>query len=155
MNTVAIDARTAGSKNATTIWVANSLGANSGLWRSTNSGVNWTLVRQGPIPANRNGIFDIAIDPATNPSTLYISQENGIFISTDGGANWGNATFSTPGQLRVVNSVPYLLSAGGSPLANRLYKRVNQTWTEIPTLCDANAFWCVQGQPIQPSGVRS
>lgn len=151
MNTVAIDARTAGSKNTTTIWVANSLGANSGLWRSTNSGVNWTLVRQGPIPANGNGIFDIAIDPATNPSTLYISQENGIFISTDGGANWGNATFSTPGQLRVVNSVPYLLSAGGNPYANRLYKRVNQTWTEIPTLCDANAFWCVQGQPINPA----
>jgi hypothetical protein len=151
MNTVAIDARTAGSWSNTTIWVANSIGSNSGLWRSTNSGSTWTRVRQGPNPPNGNGIFDIAIDPATNPSTLYISQENGIFVSTDGGTNWGTATFSTPGQLRVVNSVPYLLSAGGNPYANRLYKRVSRTWTEIPTLCDANAFWCVQNQPISPS----
>lgn len=148
MNTVAIDARTAGSTSFTNIWVANSIGANAGLWRSTTSGLTWVRMRQGPYPPN--GIYDIAIDPATNPSTLYISQDGGVFMSTDGGASWGNAIFSTPGQLRVVNSVLYLLAAGGNPSANRLYKRVNQTWTEIPTQCPPNAYWCTQGQPINP-----
>lgn len=148
INAVAIDKNVFGSKQGPIVYVANGLSSTSGLWRSANGGQTWTRLRQGPNPYY--GISDIAIDPSTNPSTLYIVEGDGVFMSTDNAGSW-SSIFTTPGTLRVVNSVPYLMAPGGNPYANRLYKRVNQTWTEIETRCDAGTIWCAEGDPIGAS----
>jgi hypothetical protein len=145
INGVAIDKNPSGFRGGPTVYVANGLSSTSGLYRSYNGGTTWTLLRQGPTPYY--GISDIAVDSSTNPATLYTVEAGGVFMSTDNAVSWSNI-FPTPGVLRLVNSVPYLMAPGGNPYANRLYKRVYLTWTEIPTACDANAFWCAEGQPI-------
>lgn len=56
----------------------------SGIYKSTDGGVTFTLIFQ----VNGVTAFDVVMDP-TNSSTLYASfNGQGIFKSTNGGANW-------------------------------------------------------------------
>lgn len=151
---VAIDPNASGSQSATTLYVSNGYSATSGFWRSTNSGSSWTRLRNV-------AIYDIAIDPSTNPSVLYTSESDGVHrgvYSTQSQSYVFTRIYVSPvpefwGVLRVVSGVPYYLSYSGDPLANRLYKYsvANQQWTEIPTLCGSLADYCVPGQPIHPA----
>jgi hypothetical protein len=56
------------------------------VFKSTNSGGNWTPVNSG-LPSDPS-VFALAIDPKT-PDTLYAGVWNrGVFKSTNGGETW-------------------------------------------------------------------
>jgi trimeric autotransporter adhesin len=56
----------------------------SGVWKSTNGGSSFSLSNNGM--GNRL-VVDIAMHP-TNPNILVAATNNGMYRSTDGGANW-------------------------------------------------------------------
>jgi photosystem II stability/assembly factor-like uncharacterized protein len=140
IRTIAIDPN-AGTGLTATVYVANGGTDSSGLWRSTDSGLTWTQLYQVD-----NGIYDVAIDAATHPSTLYITEDNGTFKSTDSGSSWtlihGALAKRSRNRLSVVNSTLYLL-APGNPDHN-LYKSMDggATWIQIATRCPAGADSC-------------
>ena len=83
------------SKNNPNVLYVGTAGgnANSGVYKSTDGGGNWTKVNTG-INESNISIQALAIDP-TNPNTVYaavfdgvLNSINGLFKTTDGGANW-------------------------------------------------------------------
>ena len=120
---------------------ANNCGANNcGLWRSTDSGVTW--LRLYP---KANGIYDVAIDATTRPSTLYLTEDGGTFKSTDSGQSWTlvhSVLQNSSNRLSVVNSTVYLLGPGDPD--HNLYKSIDHgvTWIQIPTNCPLGADSC-------------
>jgi len=141
---VAIDENTLWDKHPI-LYVTNGRSVNSGLWRSVNSGSTWTRIRQGPPSSVWNGIYDVVVDHSTDPSTLYITQDDGTFKSVDSGEHWTlihTALAGAPNQLLKVNSTLYLSSAGDP--AHNLYKSsdAGANWTQIPTNCFTGADTC-------------
>lgn len=76
--------------NANTIYVGSPAG---GIWKSTNSGANWTALADN-LP--QIGVSGIAVD-YSNSNTIYIATGDkdagdtsfsGVFKSTDGGLTW-------------------------------------------------------------------
>jgi photosystem II stability/assembly factor-like uncharacterized protein len=130
------------------VYVANGLSYDSGLWRSSDSGVTWTRLRQAGQPDSTqeyNGIYDVAIDPSTQPATLYITEDDGAFKSTDSGQSWTlihGVLAGSRNRLSVVGSTLYLL--GPSDPDHNLYKSINHgaKWTQIPTKCFDGADSC-------------
>ncbi len=77
--------------NSNTMWVGAPSG---GLWKTTNGGSSWTTNTDGLASI---GISDIAIDPNSPYTTMYIGTGDrdagdtysiGVLKSTDGGNNW-------------------------------------------------------------------
>lgn len=77
-------------------------GADGGLWRTTNGGVNWTPLTDG-LPSSAMGA--VALDPL-NESVLYLGSGEsnhanhsryglGLFKSTDAGGSWTQLAEST------------------------------------------------------------
>ena len=134
---VMVDPNASGTTGNTTLYLASGSSTLSGLWKSVNSGQDWTQL----VASSSNGIWDIAIDPTTNPSTIYYADGNGVFKGQGSSftqINYSNQNW-TNGSLRlsVVNSVPYLLAPSRTGV-RRLYRYQSATvWTEIPTLCPA------------------
>lgn len=57
----------------------------SGVWRSTDRGMNWTHVYSGLTELT---VYALVVDPS-NPSTIYAgTYEGGVFRSTDRGEHW-------------------------------------------------------------------
>ncbi|MGH9835711.1 MAG: hypothetical protein ACRD9Y_22050, partial [Blastocatellia bacterium] len=81
------------------------------VWRSTDGGASWN-----PIDGSGNGalpdvpVHSIVVDPS-NTARLYIGTDVGVFVSTDGGANWAIETTGFPNviteslQLQIANGV--------------------------------------------------
>ncbi|MGE0126778.1 MAG: hypothetical protein AB7U82_01645 [Blastocatellales bacterium] len=81
------------------------------VWRSVDGGATWS-------PLNGSGagalpdvpVHSIAIDPS-NTARLYIGTDVGVFVSTDGGANWAVETTGFPNviteslQIQIANGV--------------------------------------------------
>lgn len=69
--------------------------ATAGLWKSTDKGLNWTLMTRD---MDINEVYSIALDPQ-DVNTIYFGEGNGkIWKSTDGGINWnmtGDASFQS------------------------------------------------------------
>ncbi len=81
-----------------------------GLFKTTDAGVSWQLLRGGLPEDGRTGATDLVMDP-TDPNILYVAfyerlrrpwtfssggPNGGIFKSTDGGANWVKLTNGLP-----------------------------------------------------------
>ena len=82
---VVIDPATAGSVSSTTVLVASDFG----VFRSTNSGANWTEVLSGIAT-------DLVVDPSDN-TVLYAAVDgNGVSKSTDGGVSWTVSSSGLP-----------------------------------------------------------
>lgn len=55
-----------------------------GVYKSTDRGVNWTLINNG---LQNYGIYSIAVSKS-NPKTVYVMSEDGMARSDDGGMRW-------------------------------------------------------------------
>ncbi len=55
------------------------------VFRSTDGGANWSNITSNlpPVPANA-----LALDPRTNPDTLYVGTDVGVYVSTNLGVSW-------------------------------------------------------------------
>ena len=63
------------------------------VFKSSNKGTTWTETSFAPVTANPNDAYrwygqKMAIDP-NNPNIVYVgTAQNGLFVTTDGGASW-------------------------------------------------------------------
>lgn len=97
-------------------------GSNMAIYRSDDSGLNWTLVSTGPIGWGPPGVevgwpIDLQCDPR-DPNRIFANNYGGgNFLSQDGGYNWQNASQGYTGaQIRgiaVDPSTPARLYAAG------------------------------------------
>lgn len=117
--------------------------ANGGIWKSTNSGINWFPLTDHEVSLSMGAI---AIDP-TNTNIVYAGTGEatysgcsyygrGLLKSTDAGATWINYTTGLPSstyfsriKIRPNNSSQLLAALGNSGL----YRSTNggQSWTQI------------------------
>jgi hypothetical protein len=70
--------------------------ANSGashVFRSNDGGASWTDIDRAQLPDVPH--YAIAI-PAAQPSSLYVCNDAGVYVSTDDGASWKNLTGNLP-----------------------------------------------------------
>ncbi|MFN2634812.1 MAG: FG-GAP-like repeat-containing protein [Thermoanaerobaculia bacterium] len=130
---VLIDPATAGSASTTTVWASTTLGLtdsgtsacqlstgpwNGALWRSTDSGQNWTLqnVPTGAALPNAR-IHDVAIDP-TDSNILYVGVRS-VPTAANGGV-WKsvNAKAATPTFTKLIGGYP------DAATANPGYRRI-------------------------------
>ncbi|HKQ76041.1 MAG TPA: hypothetical protein VJ810_20270, partial [Blastocatellia bacterium] len=84
------------------------------VWRTIDGGATWSALDgagAGALPDVP--VHSLAIDPS-NTSRLYIGTDVGIFVSTDGGANWAVETSGFPNvitealQIQIANGVTNL-----------------------------------------------
>ncbi|MBI1763889.1 MAG: glycosyl hydrolase [Acidobacteria bacterium] len=66
-------------------------GPDSGLWKSTDGGDNWTDISRAPgLPRGILGKIGVAVSPA-NPERVYAcveAEDGGVFSSSDAGRTW-------------------------------------------------------------------
>ena len=118
---VVIDPRTAGSPTATRVFVTS----DNGIFKSEDSGVNWTLLTNGlPSVAGRGGTMSDMVADTTAFGTFYAatglrSSAPGIYKTIDGGATWTKQVIPPTAdigriQLAIAQSSPQTLyfSAG-------------------------------------------
>lgn len=69
-----------------------------GLFKSTNSGVDWVQENIAPLASNRQDVYPPQIDPY-NASHLVMSghEQNYVLESTDGGTTWSSVPLATTG----------------------------------------------------------
>jgi photosystem II stability/assembly factor-like uncharacterized protein len=95
----------------------------NGIYRSTDSGANWTRMSVG----SDNSFTDLEIDPASGGSKIYTGTTGGarVYISTDAGATW--AQLVATGIVSAVNKIK--VTPNGtiymSDTNNRLLKSTN------------------------------
>lgn len=153
---IVIDSR---GGTGSTVYVANGRSHDSGLWRSSDRGATWTRLRKAGQPNSSeeyHGIHDVAIDLSTYPSTLYITDDDGVFKSVDSGQSWIEVLSlpacvphegCAPGRLSLVNTALYVLA--GVKENRKLYKSINAgaQWTQIPSICSGGDN-CTSGDNI-------
>ncbi len=124
------------------------------LYKSTNQAGSWT---------GSNGLLagltnSLTIDPS-NPNTLYAATVNGVYKSTDGGAQWQRlsafASFSLNTYTVAVHpTIPTTLYAG---VAGGLFKSTDggATWTPqlVQVLGGSPFFFSVVIDPVSPNTV--
>jgi photosystem II stability/assembly factor-like uncharacterized protein len=77
---IAIDPATAGSQISTTLYASvTSTDHTHGVWKSTDSGSHWSQIRSATGAGSGFTTYDIVIDPATTPSTVYVTAPDGVF----------------------------------------------------------------------------
>jgi photosystem II stability/assembly factor-like uncharacterized protein len=121
-------------------------GTGSGVFKSTDGAVGWTLVAPG-------FVLSLAIDPSA-PATVYAGGLGGVSKSSDRGLTW-----TSPSQPAGVNGVysvaidpshPATLYAGEN---NGIEKSVDGgvTWTALPAL--SVPYFAVVVDPLHPATV--
>ena len=66
-----------------------------GILKSTDGGVTWTTVGQSTFGGHHIG--SIAIDRRTsNPQTVYVASDVGLYVSTDSGSTWSKMFIPSP-----------------------------------------------------------
>jgi photosystem II stability/assembly factor-like uncharacterized protein len=73
----------------------------SHVFRSKDAGQSWTDIDQHRLPDVPHHAIAI---PRTRPSTLYVGNDAGVFVSTDAGGSWSNLTRNLP-NVQIVDLV--------------------------------------------------
>lgn len=160
---IAIDPATAGNARTATLYASVTGSGNHSVWKSTNSGTNWTQIR-GPTPAGTGNFYDIAIDPGDSRRSpaLYVTAPDGLFKSTNGGTTWSASIHprnpvpepDKPACLSFVSGRAILFLAfteNGHVTVARQYVGISSSWTEL-TPTDGNLF-CFGVDPVFPSRI--
>ena len=107
--------------------------ANSGIWKSTDHGLNWTPCTNGFLTGS---IHALEIHPS-NPSIVYSHLLNSIYKTTNGGSTWlptGNAAFQAINlSVRDIRCHPEEPNRVFAATSNALYRSTDSgaTWTSI------------------------
>jgi photosystem II stability/assembly factor-like uncharacterized protein len=79
--------------NAQIVYVTVANSRASHLFRSNDGGVAWTDIDRGQLPDVPHHAISI---PTAKPTTLYVCNDTGVYISTDAGSTWKNLTNNLP-----------------------------------------------------------
>ena len=122
-------------------------GESGGIWKTTDKGMNWTLLSAGIT----HGAFSaIAVHP-NDPNTVYAGTGGKIIKSTNGGATWTNAYTENSlwtNELAIKPDQPDVVLAATD---QGLVRTANggATWTKI----HVQQTWTVKFKPGTPSTV--
>ncbi len=123
---IVVDPSNSGNVYLTTAYAANGTYGGWGIWKSTNGGQTWAYAFNSVDSGQTTVCTDLAIDPGT-PSTLYAAagnifgdSRNGIYKSTDSGANWHLLT-GFPNGAQSSNSVGRITLALAPSSPAKLY----------------------------------
>jgi photosystem II stability/assembly factor-like uncharacterized protein len=147
--------------------------ANGGVFKSVNSGVNWTPVMDG-IGTGLCSIGAIALDPG-NSSTVYVGtgeannsvdsyDGHGLMRSTDAGATWQSLGLEATARIARVRVDPgnpqrIFVAAMGSQFSTGpergLYRSEDggATWSQVLFLSDSTGATDVLINPVHPETV--
>lgn len=126
------------------------------VWKSTDKGTTWTAIST----FNSGGLTCLVV-AKSNPLYIYASDGSAIYKTTDGGANWTNAT-TPPGS----NTLTYLAVSETDPNKiwatysgytpdKRVYKSTDgcNTWTNLSGNLPSIPVNCVVNQNGTNDGV--
>jgi photosystem II stability/assembly factor-like uncharacterized protein len=126
-------------------------GESGGFWKSTDKGMNWTLLSAGIT----HGAFGATKIHPTDPKTVYTATGGKILKSTDGGATWASVytesnlwvnefaiSTANPDIILAAADQGLLRSTNGGTTWNKLY--TNQSWTVKFKVGDPNTVFAVR-----------
>jgi hypothetical protein len=138
-------------------------GANIGLWKSVNGGVDWTHINIPVAPSDRQDIYAVVVDPY-NPNHIVCPahEYNGLYESHDGGTTWSSMNLAG-GMLQsggtaeiffidtgnaATTATTFLYQAQGSGGGIGTWRTTNDgaSWTKV----DSNEHPHGAGQIYQP-----
>lgn len=134
------------------------LGSGGGAWRSTDGGTNFSQITDIPAP-NTHGVTGIVFDHNSSvvggkTQTVYaFSCGNGLYRSTDGGANWSleSGGPSTLKHAQVAEDGIYYCCGNGS---NDVWKWESGTgWTNIAVAQQDRAWHVILPDPSNSARV--
>ena len=100
------------------------------LFRTTDGGATWTLVRKSPPDFD---LLIVAVDPS-DPNTIYIAGAGGVLKSTNRGANWVGSGGQRPVNVRSIAIDPTdsrLLYAASGLNGAFMSTDAGETWINI------------------------
>lgn len=140
----------------------------SGIWKSTNAGLNWSQVNNGLLALN---IQCVEVSPS-DPNYVYAGTgvggtSAGIYVTTDGGSNWtqrnSGITDSAGAQEFVINStnpaialVSIWNASNATNSINGVYKTTNGgvSWVPSNTGMGSNKnVICITRNPLNSNTV--
>lgn len=146
--------------------------ASGGLFRTTDSGANWTPITDGKVPLGSIGSIAVA---DSDPNIIYlgtgsdgvrsnVSTGRGMYKSTDGGATWKFIGLYNAGQIGAVRIHPtnpnivWVSATGDVFKANSergVFKTTDggQTWNKVLFISDTVGAMDVELQPGNPNVV--
>jgi len=146
--------------------------ASGGLFRTTDSGANWTPITDGKIPLGSTGSVAVA---DSDPNVIYlgtgsdsvrsnVSTGRGVYKSIDGGQTWTFAGLYNAGQIGAVRIHPtnpdiVWVASGGDifkPNEERgVFKTTDggKTWRKVLFISDQVGAMDVELQPGNPDVV--
>ncbi len=129
--------------NPATLYAA----ANSGVYKSTNSGASWILSLTGFPDISA---YSLAIDPVT-PGIVYAATDNGTFRTTNSGISWSEITVDTS----ITGAVnPFIRELAIDPVTpSTIY---GGTYTgDIYRLSDSGSTWTQMNRELSNTTVLS
>jgi photosystem II stability/assembly factor-like uncharacterized protein len=116
-------------------------GETGGLWKTTDKGLNWTLLTKNVL---HNSFGAVKIHP-TDPNTVYAGTSGKIIKTTDGGQTWTTVRTETDlwtNEIVISKLDPNIVLAATK---QGLLRTTNggTTWTKLFT----NEVWSIQSKP--------
>ena len=101
-----------------------------GVYKSTNGGETWENINHGVLGTNSGSIKSMTF--VNNSSQqIYLSAENGVFYSLDGGVNWVEEVdlpYKTLGGLSVFNDVIQVYTMGAGVISGTINADHSIAW---------------------------
>ena len=124
--------------NSNIVYAGGYDNSNAALYKTINSGTEWL-----PMDSNITGdtVHDIVIHPNTT-SVLYAGTSDGVFQSTNAGADWSNKGCTAVHALLIDPDQPNIMYAGTQ---SGVYKSIDNgdTWTVMNNGLDDTKITCL------------
>lgn len=105
-------------------------GPNSGVWKTTDNGANWTNITDGFQDLN---VWSLEIDPNNSNKYWWGSDSGDMFTSDDGGQTWQSVSFPGAGKIERILIHPSNSNIVFASSYYGLYKTTNggSSWTQV------------------------